>query len=226
MSARLLQLASPALPIGGFSYSAALEWAIESGQVHDATSAHEWIDDVLALSLAGFELPLMVAALRCVRADVGGRQADALVAWNERAIAARETPELRQESLQMGFSLARWVRDVCPSPQEDEQLFARLQPVSLPIAWALAASRLALGEREAALCFAWSFVENQAMVLMKALPLGQIAAQRLLLALGPRVEASAERSLGLAPDDWSNAAPALALWSIRHESQYSRLFRS
>ena len=236
MSARLLQLASPALPIGGYSYSGGLEWGIDSGRVHDETTAREWIEDAVSLSVAGFEAPLMVAALRLLRSQdcedgEAGRanelpHLDELVRLNEHSLAGRETSELRQESIQMGYSLGRWVLAVCPARPSDEALCARLQPLGLPVAWALASLRLGLEEREAALGLLWSFAENQAMVLMKALPMGQIAAQRLLLALGPRLEAAAARACRLDPAEWSNASPALALASMKHETQYSRLFRS
>jgi urease accessory protein len=233
-------MASPALPIGGFSYSGALEWGIESGQVHDEPSAREWLEDTIALSLSSFEAPLMVAALRLLHAHASRLDAlsdpsqvaecsdivDQLCRLNEDSLAARETRELRQESMQMGYSLGRWLVSVCAAGPADELLCTRLQPLGLPLAWALASWRMKLGEREAALGFVWSFAENQAMVLMKALPMGQVAAQRLLLALGPCIDAAVDRACRLMPEDWSNASPALALASMRHETQYSRLFRS
>jgi urease accessory protein len=222
---RLLQLASPALPIGGYSYSTALEWGIESGAVKDAASALDWIDDAMSLTLASLEAPLMVAALR--QATVGSTATvDRLVALNALAVASRETVELRLESEQMGYSLGQWLDSAFGEPGPDAALRSRMKPLSLPVAWALAAVRLGLGEREATVGLLWAFAENQAMVLMKALPMGQMAAQRLLLALGPRVEAAADRALALDEDDWSSSAPALAIASMRHETQYSRLFRS
>jgi urease accessory protein len=228
---RLLQLASPALPIGGYSYSTALEWGVESGQVTDAPTGLQWIDDSMSLALASFEAPLMVAALRAVRIAEGEGSADAaerVVELNARAIAARETAELRLESEQMGYSLGQWLDGAFGAPGPDAALRARMKPLSLPVAWALAAARLGLDERDAAVGFLWAFAENQAMVLMKALPMGQMAAQRLLLALGPRIDAAVESALALSHDEprWSNAAPALAVASMHHETQYSRLFRS
>jgi urease accessory protein len=243
-SLALLQLASPALPIGGYSYSGGLEWGIESGAVRDAAGAREWIADALALPLASFDGPLMRAALRVARGvpdDAGlpgaadGDAAEgplgeaalaSLVVLNATAIAARETEELRLESEQMGYSLGRWLAAVCPRPADDVAIAARLAPLSLPLAWALAAARLGLDERDALLGLFWTFAENQAMVLMKALPMGQIAAQRMLRELAPDIEAAIERALALPEDGWSSAAPLLAVASARHETQYSRLFRS
>jgi urease accessory protein len=241
-SLALLQLASPALPIGGYSYSTGLEWGIESGAVRDAAGAREWIADALALPMASFEGPLMRAALRAARgACTAPADADAdadadrpldeaalavLADLNASAIAARETEELRLESEQMGYSLGRWLEAVCPRPADDAAIAARLAPLSLPVAWALAAARLALDERDALLGLFWTFAENQAMVLMKALPMGQIAAQRMLRELAPDIEAAIGRALALPEDGWSSAAPLLAVASARHETQYSRLFRS
>jgi urease accessory protein len=227
-SLALLQLASPALPIGGYSYSAGLEWGIESGAVRDAAQAREWIADALALALASFEGPLMCAALRAARG--AGSLDDAALATlaglNAATLAARETEELRLESEQMGYSLGRWLEAVCLRPADDAAISARLAPLSLPVAWALAAARLGLDERDALLGLFWTFAENQAMVLMKALPMGQIAAQRMLRELAPDIEAAIERALALPEDGWSSAAPLLAVASARHETQYSRLFRS
>lgn len=237
-SAALLQLASPALPIGGYSYSTGLEWGIESGQVKDEAGAREWVADALALTLARFDGPLMLAALRQARtlhpvdvqdaadsADTDERF-EQLAALNAKAIAARETAELRLESQQMGYSMARWFEAVCPDPRTDARLIARLAPLSLPVAWAVAAARLALSDEDALLGFVWAFVENQVMVLMKAMPMGQIAAQRLLRSLGPEIDQAIDAALSLTEHDWSSAAPLLAIASARHETQYSRLFRS
>jgi urease accessory protein len=241
-SVALLQLASPALPIGGYSYSTGLEWAIDSGAVRDESGAREWIADALALGLSRFEGPLMRDAMRAVAGLPGAAALDALAALNVEALAARETAELRLESEQMGYSLGRWLDAVCADAEADAALSARLQAahagaptptdgraaagLSLPVAWAIAATRLGLSERDALLGLFWAFAENQAMVLMKAVPMGQIAAQRLLRALAPELEAAVERAAALPRERWSSAAPGLAIASCRHETQYSRLFRS
>ncbi|HYF60897.1 MAG TPA: urease accessory UreF family protein [Burkholderiaceae bacterium] len=222
----LLQLASPALPIGGYSYSSGLEWAIDAGEVRDDAQARAWIADALALSLASFEGPLMRAALAAAAELPSEAALDALAALNARAIAARETAELRLESEQMGHSLAKWIEAVCPDAAVDVRLAERLAPPALPVAWAIAAHRLGLEARDALVALFWSFAENQAMVLMKAVPMGQVAAQRLLRALAPDIDAAVEAALAREPHAWSSSAPGLAIASSRHETQYSRLFRS
>ena len=225
----LLQLASPALPIGGYSYSSGLEWAIETGAVRDEASAAQWIGDALMLTLASFDTPLMLAALRAMRdaPDLSSTSLRArLRALNDAALAARETAELRLESQQMGYSLGRWLASVMPDEAADAWIAEALDPLALPVAWAMSCHRLDLDERSAALACLWSFVENQAMVLMKALPMGQIAAQRLLRSLAPMIDQALNRAVDLPEQDWSSAAPLLAVASCRHETQYSRLFRS
>ncbi|MFO0234559.1 MAG: urease accessory protein UreF [Burkholderiales bacterium] len=225
-SIALLQLASPALPIGGYSYSTALEWGVDVGAVRDETGAREWIADARALSIASFEGPLAREAMRAAARWPAADAAEVLESLNVAAIAARETAELRLESEQMGYSLGRWLEAVCPDPESDAWIAARLSPLALPVGWAIAATRLGLAERDALLGLFWAFAENQAMVLMKAVPMGQIAAQRLLRSLAPELEAAVGRALALPREAWSSAAPGLAIASARHETQYSRLFRS
>jgi urease accessory protein len=222
----LLQLCSPALPIGGFSYSSGLESALESGEVQDADSARAWILDAIALGLARFEAPLLARAFGCLAASNDEAIVPELIALNERAIAARETAELRAESLQMGHSLGRWLEAVCPWPSQDAWIARHLQPLAVPVAWALAARRLGLSAGQAVLGWLWAFAENQVSVLMKAMPMGQMAAQRLLRSLWPELLRARDQALRAEPLQWSSALPLLAVASSRHETQYSRLFRS
>ncbi len=98
MDVRLLQLASPSLPVGAYSYSQGLEAAVEARIVHDAASASAWIGDVLAISLQDLEAPIL---LRLAAAWRAGDLAS-VRRWNEEFVASRETAELRAETLQMG----------------------------------------------------------------------------------------------------------------------------
>jgi len=216
---RLLQLASPALPIGGYSYSSGLESAIESGRVTDAETAFEWIDDAMSLVLGRFDAPLLAAALHACQDDDHSRLSE----LNRLALAARETAEFRRESEQMGYSLMQWAIHV---PGLGSRSPAPAMPMSAVVAWALAAWRLHLQPTDAVTGFLWSFAENQVMVLIKTMPIGQIQAQQVLFRLGERIGTVVDTALRLPPPEWSNAAPALAIASMHHETQYSRLFRS
>jgi urease accessory protein len=200
--ARLLQLASPTLPVGAYSYSQGLEAAIEAGYVKDAATAQEWIADVLELSLARMEAQVL-------RVQIAAPSQ----ALNDFFVATRETAELRAETLQMGHSLQRLLRELGVEVPFEQPAF--------PTAYACAARAWGVGERDAAVAYLWSWLENQVMAALKAVPLGQTAGQKILLALGGELERLAAGEM-----QWSNLAPGLALLSARHETQYSRLFRS
>lgn len=202
--ARLLQLASPTLPVGAYSYSQGLEAAIEAGVVKDAASAEAWIADVLEFSMAGLEAPVL---WRLMHGE----------ALNELFVASRETAELRAETLQMGHSLKKLIEELgLASVPVEEPAF--------PTAFALAARHWQIEPRAALVAYLWSWLENQVMAAVKAVPLGQTAGQRILLSLGSRLEEIAERAATV--DELRNFAPGLAVLSARHETQYSRLFRS
>ena len=98
--------------------------------------------------------------------------------------------------------------------------------VCLPVAWALAARALGIDEREAVTALLWSWLENQVMVLLKAMPMGQSAGQLLLSALLPALAEAVERAISLPAGQYSNFAPGLMWAAMKHETQYSRLFRS
>jgi len=213
--ARLLQLASPALPVGAYSYSLGLEAAIEAGIVRDAASAERWIGDVLAYSLARMEAPVFL------RLCAAWRAGDAAVAarWNVLFLAARETAELRAETAQMGYSLARLLPELGLGE-------VPLEEPSFPAAFAFAVAVWRIDPHEALVAYLWSWIENQVLAALKAVPLGQTDGQRLLLSLGGRLEEIARGAAQLDDDSLGNFAPGLALLSARHETQYSRLFRS
>lgn len=200
---RLLQLASPTLPVGAYSYSQGLEAAVEARIVHHASSAQAWIADTLEYSMGRFEAPLLWRMM----------QGEPL---NDLFLAGRETAELRAETLQMGHSLAKLMSELGLGS-------VPLEEPAYPTVYAFAAARLALDREEALLAYLWSWLENQVMAAVKAVPLGQTAAQKILLSLGGRLEAIADAAPSVS---LGNFAPGLAMLSTLHETQYSRLFRS
>ena len=219
---RLLQLASPALPIGAYSYSQGLEWAVESGQVHDAESAQNWIGDVLEWVVTRGEAAVVWRLLDA--AARGDRRAFAT--WNAWFRASRETAELRAETEQTGGSLSRLLADLGMLDVTAKEILPTLAPVTLPAAYALAARSFAVPVDAALTGYVWSWLENQVLAAIKLVPLGQVAGQRLLIALGDKIPGAAARAMTIADDDLSTFAPGLCLASARHETQYSRLFRS
>jgi len=218
---RLLQLASPMLPVGAYSYSGGLEAAIESGTVHDADSARIRIGDVLDLYLARFELPIL-SRLHGAWLN-GGDGADG---WNARFRAGRDTSEGRAETLQMGSSLVLLLRDLGDFPGEGLARLQSMAPVTFPLAYAFATAHWDIPVAAALHAYAWSWAENQVGVSMKAVPIGQVAGQRILTAIGRDIPEIIARAATHPDDAISNFAPGLTLAACRHETQYSRLFRS
>ncbi len=212
---RLLQLASPALPVGAYSYSQGLEWAIEAGTVKDEASTLRWVGEQMEWNLGCYEAPLLA---RMIAAHKVGAQ-DTAAELDTRYLASRESAELRAETLQMGHSLRKLILDLAlPVAVPPQPTFAA--------AWSALVAHWDIAADEALAAWLWSWAENQVMAALKAVPLGQVAGQRLLLELGSRIPAVVERALGLADDELSNFAPGFAIACARHETQYSRLFRS
>lgn len=189
------------LPVGAYSYSGGLEAAIEVGLVTNAPSAQRWIGDVLEHSVARMEAPLLLNMIQ---------RPDALL--NEMFLASRETAEFRAETVQMGYSLNR----LLPELGVEACLF---EEPSFPAVYAHAVRAWGIAPRQALVAYLWAWLENQVMAALKAVPLGQTDGQKMLLALGARLHEVNEEEPG-------NFAPGLAILSSRHETQYSRLFRS
>jgi urease accessory protein len=213
----LLQFASPALPIGGYSYSQGLEAAIEEGRVHDAITAHAWLVRYLDEVLACWDAPVLWRLLRAFAA----RDAAAIDAWSGCFLASRDTAELRAETVQMGYSLTRLIADLGVA---DVGLLG--DEVSLPAAYACAVDALGIPHEDALLAMLFSWAENQVLVCVKSVPLGQVAGQRLLLSLRPDIERAAVTARTLPDADLSNWSPGLSMLSMRHEVQHGRLYRS
>jgi urease accessory protein len=226
---QLIWLASPALPIGGFSYSEGLEAAVEHALVHDEASARLWLVDQLDLALARADLAVIAQAIPAWRGGDLARIA-ALNAW---VLQTRETAELRQQTEQMGRSFVEWLRTVRPelvegpaAPWTSAGLARTESSLTYPLAFALAASAGSSPVRDGLLAFAFGWAENMMQAAIKAVPLGQSAGQRILAALATEIPAAVDKALAL-PDDGRQAfSPMLAILSARHETQYSRLFRS
>ena len=213
--AKLLQLASPTLPVGAYSYSGGLEAAIEDGVVHDAASAARWIGDVLEFSVARLEAPILSRLIFSFKKN----NLDEVRNLNEQLLASRETAELRAESVQTGYSLARLLKDLGIGQ-------VPLAEPSFPAAFAFAASHWQIDPESALQAYLWAWLENQVMAAVKAVPLGQTDGQRILLAIGARISQSSAMAFSIKDEDLCNFTPGLAMRSARHETQYSRLFRS
>jgi urease accessory protein len=210
---QLIWLASPALPVGGFSYSEGLEAAVDAGLVKDEHSAAAWLVDQLHLALSRSDLPALCAAVDALRAGDTAR-AQALDAW---VLRTRETAELRQQTEQMGRSLGEWRKSLGQEAGGWQ---------TYPIAFAAAAAPSTAATRDIALAFAFGWSENMMQAAVKAVPLGQGAGQRILARLASEIPAAVDHALATGDDERQAFTPMLAILSAQHETQYSRLFRS
>ncbi|GAA5234209.1 urease accessory protein UreF [Verticiella sediminum] len=219
--AGLLQLVSPALPIGGFSYSQGLEAAADAGLVCDAASAGQWIAGGLEVLARGEATMLVRQFDAWQRGDFAavGDGNDTLLAW-------RESAEFRLETEQMGGSLARLAGELGLGSDAERAALARLRPIALATAFAYAALALGVNRTDCVLGWLYAWLENQVAAAIKAVPLGQLAGQRMLHGLRAAVVDAAHRAGSADDAQISTFAPQLAILSARHETQYSRLFRS
>lgn len=219
-----LWLASPALPVGGFSYSEGLEAAVDAGLVRDEGSASAWLVDQLHLSLARSDLAVVAQAIPAWRAGDLPR----IRALNEWVLATRETQELRLQTEQMGRSLLAWAQSLGAIGGGVAQRLqaADLQPPSYPVAMACAAAASGAPLPDSLAGYAFGWAENMVQAAIKSVPLGQSAGQRMLAQLVHEIPAAVEHALSLTDDQRQAFTPLLAILSARHETQYSRLFRS
>ena len=218
---QLMWLASPALPIGGFSYSEGLEAAVDSARADTESGAKDWLLDQLHISLAKSDLAVVAQAIPAwQQADI--QRIAGLNAW---VLQTRESSELRQQSEQMGRSLLEWLRNHTTASVEQIDLLAGLKP-TYPVAFALAASSTGTPVRDCLLTYAFGWAENMTQAAIKSVPLGQSAGQRILSALAAEIPAAIDHALALDDDGRQAFSPMLAILSSQHEVQYSRLFRS
>lgn len=216
---RLRQLTSAALPVGAFAYSQGLESAVELGWVSGAAQAEQWLGGLLEHALGGLEVPLLARLMAAFQAhdDAGAQR------WSALLLALRDTAELRAQERALAGAWAALLAGLdVPGAQHWSQLPQR---TALAL-YALGATHFGIGVAAAARGCVWAWLEAQASVAVRAVPLGHAAAQRMVHALAPRIPGVVARGLALADEDIGAGTAALAIASSRHETQYSRLFRS
>ncbi|HEV7914501.1 MAG TPA: urease accessory protein UreF [Albitalea sp.] len=224
-SASLLQLiwlASPALPVGGFSYSEGLESAVESGLVTHEAQGGDWLVDQLHLGLARSDIAVVDKAFVLWQHDDAG----AIAMLNQWVTTTRETHEMRQQTQQMGRSLLEWLKNRASDDARLATLAALVPAPTWPVAFALAAAQTGAPRREALLAFAFGWAENMVQSALKAVPLGQNAGQRILGRLSDAIPRAVDAAMRLTDTERQAFTPMLAILSAQHETQYSRLFRS
>ncbi len=218
---QLMWLASPALPVGGFSYSEGLESAVECGLTSNDADAARWLVDQLHLTLARSDLVVVAQGLYAWHSADTARIAE-LNAW---VLHTRESSELRAQTEQMGRSLLEWLRNHTTAATADIAVLAALEP-TYPMAFALAASATGASVRDGVTTYAFGWAENMTQAAIKSVPLGQSAGQRILSELVREIPAAVDYALTCSDDLRQAYTPMLAILSSQHETQYSRLFRS
>ena len=216
---RLYQLISPSLPIGSFTYSQGLEWAIEAQWITDTPSLKQWLNSILDHSIITLELPIL---LRLLSAFETSDEAS-VVRWTQWLLACRETAELRKEEQQRGAALARLLPSLGVSiPENITMHVAKCQLTGFALAahqWGIDVHKLCYG-------YCWGWLENIVLAGVKLIPLGQTDGQKIMFELAEKIPSSVEKALSLKDFDIHSSTPALAIASSRHETQYTRLFRS
>ncbi len=216
---RLLQLVSPSLPVGGFTYSQGIEWAVESGWIRSLADLEDWLTDQLQSALARVDLPLLIR----LRAAAEGSDDRSLAVWTDLLLACRESAELRAEESNRGRALADLlVAWGVEGARERRGLLARSQLTG----FAYASTAFGIAPRPAAAGYAWSWLENLVLAAVKIVPLGQTQGQQALARLAGRLPAALDLALTLTDEEIGACSPALAIGSSAHETQYTRLFRS
>ena len=218
---QLIWLASPALPVGGFSYSEGLEVAVERAGLTTESTASDWLEDQLHLTLARADLAVIAQAIPAWRAEDVAR----IRQLNDWVLHTRETSELRAQTEQMGRSLLAWLHNHEGANPAHLQACTDLPP-TYPVAFALAASQTQAGVRDCLLTYAFGWAENMVQAALKSVPFGQSSGQRILARLGRSIPAAVEAAIELPGDELQAFSPMLAILSSQHETQYSRLFRS
>jgi urease accessory protein len=214
-----MQLVSPTLPIGTFAYSQGLEAGVIAGWIGDAAAAAAWIGGLLDGTLVGLDLPVLARLHRAW----GDDDQPALAAWSALLAASRPSAELQAEERHLGSNLARLLDGL--GIAEASGWIAR-DDVTYATMFALAACRWGVPLIPAAQGYAFAWLEAQVSAAVRLVPLGQTAGQRILLACGASIPDVVARALTVDDDDVGAAAPSQAIASARHETQYSRLFRS
>ncbi len=221
--AHLLQLASPALPVGAYSYSEGLELLVHEAQISDAPSLERWLSQELQWGAIRLEAVVVVRAYEAT-ADATVDKASRLSYWNQWLSALRESEELREQSWQMGRSLVRLLLELDPTLEPD--LRACGEPCNFAIAFGIAAAHWKIDRQSALVGYLYSWASNLVNAGVRLVPLGQTAGQKVLLNLYPALEQAVVVALSLPDTALENCGWGLAIASMTHEVQYSRMFRS
>lgn len=216
---RLWQLISPTLPVGAYAYSAGLEYGVDCGWIKNESDASEWISGQLQHNLCTLDIPVLARLYQAWQTN----DIDRVRTWNQFLLASRESHELRTEDIHLGAALAQ----LLPELEIEEAADWRApEQASYATLFALAAARWHIPLQDSAQGYLWAWCENQVAAAIKLIPLGQTAGQRIMSHISQELTQAVDHGLSLNDEDIGALAPAVAIASAKHETQYSRLFRS
>jgi len=219
---RLMTWLSPSFPVGAFSYSSGIEWAVEAGDITNAASLHDWLQVMLSDG-AGFCDAVFVAQ---THRAVTAHDDAALHAVAELAAAFVPSRERQLETTSQGRAFIDTARAAWSCEGLDEVIAACGGPIVYPVAVGLVSAAHGIALEPALHAFLHAVVSNWISAGSRLVPLGQTDSQRVLAKLEQEVAATVKRALGAGLDDLGSATFRADLASLRHETQYTRLFRS
>jgi urease accessory protein len=215
---------SPAYPVGGFSYSHGLEWTVEAGTVRDAVTLGDWIEDILRYGAARSDAILLAETWRAVACADEGRVVETV----ELAAALAPSAERRLETLAQGAAFLAATRAAWPSPVLD-RLAAQAQgapEIAYPVAVGACAAAHGLPLALTAQAYLQAFAASLVSAGVRLIPLGQTDGLHVLARLEPLIPPLVTRALDANLDDVGGVSTMADIASMRHETQYTRLFRS
>jgi len=216
---RLWQLMSPAFPVGMFSWSAGMEYAVEVGWVTDKKQACLWLEQQLDYNLRNLDVPLMARFYFAWSANDN----KTLIEWSEFLYAIREAKENVEEDLQLGKTMSRVLIELKMPEAVKWKDYTKLNYLLM---YTLACAHWQIDLKQAIQAYLWSWAENQVSAAIKLVPLGHLAGQSILSELMPKFDEVVDKGMKLQDEEIGTSLPALAIASALHEQQYSRMFRS
>lgn len=214
---------SPAFPVGAFTYSHGLEWAVEDGTVTSAAALATWLSDILRHGAGRSDAILLAASFRAA----SEKRMEDLLEVAALAYALQPSRERRLESGAQGRAFVTAIADTWGAPTLVD-LSKRLlpDPIAYPVALAAAAADHRLPLVETLEAYLTAFAANLVSAAVRAVPLGQTEGQRTIRDIAPIISIVAADALAASPDDIGGACLRADIASMAHETQYTRLFRS
>lgn len=215
---RLFQLISPSLPIGGYTYSQGIEWAVEAGWIENEQDLMNWLKGLMDTNMANLELPVLLRMM-----DAWSIQDEEGVDyWNAYLLASRETRELREEETNRARAFYQVLQSLMPQSRDFQKTLLQSQHAC----FSFACVQWGISQQEAAYGLLWSWMENLVLSAVKIIPLGQSAGQKVIFELSEKLPQIVQHAQALSEEEIGASSMALAIASAQHENQYTRLFRS